>query len=151
MPHIDFATLVNVAWLVSAGGGSLLVGLFALSWSGARIGPIDVRVSDSVFGGLLLAVVVPAAILGGFGIYILHARTGYYATPDDFRNSATFVGICWFFIDVVAPVLSLLGLAMLGSAALRRWHAHRQGVRMRIHRDVQAVSPSYRHRDADRR
>jgi hypothetical protein len=126
MQNIDLLTAVNAANLASAGGGLLLVGLFVLSRRGARLGSIEIRLSDHVFGGLLFALVVPLVIVAGFGPYILHANVGYYGTPDDFRNSATFVDICWFFIVAVAPAFVLLGLVMLGSAAFRRRRGNRR-------------------------
>ena len=121
MPNIDLMTAVNVANLVSAGGGLLLVGLFVLSRGGARVGPIEIRLSDRVFGGLLFALVVPLVIVAGVGPYILHANTGYYGTPDDFRNSGTFVDICGFFIVAVAPAFALGGIITLGMAFFRHW------------------------------
>jgi hypothetical protein len=136
MPNSDLVTVVNAANLASVSGILLLGGLFVLSRSGARVGSIEIRLSDYVFGSLLLALVVPLFIVAGVGPYILHANTGYYGRPDDFRNSAAFVNGCWFFVLGVAPTLSLLGLALLGLAAVRRWRGDRS----------QAPPPDSRHR-----
>jgi hypothetical protein len=124
MPNTDLVTAVNVANLVSAAGGLLLVGVFVLSRIGARVGPIAVHVDELVWGGLLFAVVAPAVIVAGFGQYIVHANIGYYSSPDDYRNGAAFVNTCWFFIRVVAPAVSLVGFGFLGVAVFRRWRAN---------------------------
>ena len=121
MPNADLATEVNVANVVSALGGLVLGGVFVLSRTGTRLGPIGVHVDELVWGGLLIAIVAPLFVLAGVGPYILHANTGYYAAPDDYRNGAMFVNACWFLVDVVAPALSLVGFGMLGFAVLRRW------------------------------
>jgi hypothetical protein len=136
MPNLDLVTVVNAANLASVCGGLLLGGLFVLSRSGARVRSIEIRLSDYVFGSLLLAIVVPLVIVAGVGPYILHANTGYYGRPDDFRNSVAFVNVCWFFVVAVAPALSLLGFASLGLAAVRRWRGDRS----------QEAPPGRRHR-----
>lgn len=123
---MDLTAMVSASYVLVAGGIPLLVALFALSRRGARLGAITVQAGDDILGGLLFALIFPAGIIAGAGHYILQANTGYYGTPGDFRNSATFVGICWLFIDVVAPVLAVLGISLLGSAAYRRWRAHRR-------------------------
>src|ERR1035437_7853054 len=111
--------VVNAANLISGVGGLLLVGVFVLSHTTARTGPLAVSVDGLVVGGLLFALVEPFVVIAGFGPYILHANTRYYASPDDYRNGVAFVNTCWFFIEVVAPAFSLLGFGLLTVAVIR--------------------------------
>ena len=126
MPTVDLGSAVVAAWLVMLGAGALNFALFALSRHRTRIRTVEVRVGDDVLVGLGVLFLVPAAIVAGFGHYILEANTGSYGRPSDFRNSATLAGICWFFIRVVAPASILLGLGILARAVFRHWQTNRR-------------------------
>ena len=125
MSRIDLEVAVVAGWLVLIAGGLLIVALSALSRRGDRVGSTGVRVSDGVLAGLGFLLEVPGGIVAGFGHYILDANTGAYGTLGDFRNSATFVDICWFFILVAAPASALVGTGLLASAAFRRGRSNR--------------------------
>jgi hypothetical protein len=125
MPSTGLSNLVSGAFVAGVGGAVILFLLFALWKQGTRLGPMKARLSDDVLGGLLFAFVGLLMIVVGAGHYLLQANTGAYGTPDDFRNGAMFVDICWFAIVVVAPVVSILGFALLGSVAFRGWRTRR--------------------------
>jgi len=126
MPSLGIGDAVFASSVVLVGAILLIFGLYGLSRRRTRFGPISVRVGDEVLGRLALALVFPSVLVSGFGNSILHANIWYWPTPDDFRNSTTFVNICWFFILPVAPSVSLLGFWLLGFGAFRRWQEHRR-------------------------
>lgn len=110
--------------LANVASGIAMVAFVALVVvSKTHIGSVRFRPSDLALGGWFFAVVVPLLIIAGMGGYIEVANTGYYATPADYRNSPMFLNICWFFVTVVAPAISVIGFAMIGAAVLRSRHA----------------------------
>ena len=86
MPTVDLGSAVVAAWLVMLGAGALNFALFALSRHRTRIRTVEVQVGDDVLVGLGVLFLVPAAIVAGFGHYILEANTGSYGRPSDFRS-----------------------------------------------------------------
>jgi hypothetical protein len=125
MLGIGLSDAVSLAHFVIAGGVVAFLGLFALSRRTA-LGSAIPQAIDGILGALVFAVVIPAVIVAVAGGYILQANTGYYGTTGDFRNSEAFVNLCWFCIELVAPACVAVGIAILGSASIKVWRAHRQ-------------------------
>jgi hypothetical protein len=113
----DNGAILNILWLAFIGGALILVGLFLCSRLKLRIGPIKPRLEVDDFVGLMFALPGPLAVIWGAGDYIVKSRAGHW-TPGDFRSTNAFVVGCWFFIVVVAPLVSLAGFRGL-------WIAHR--------------------------
>jgi len=121
---LNLNLVIAVGWLAMLGGMLLIMTLYWLTRRGTRMGPIAIRLSDGTLGGLICLIVAPGAILSGFPHYILDANTGAYGFPEDFRNSATFVDVCWGFIIFVAPAFALCGAVVLVTVPLRHWYSN---------------------------
>jgi hypothetical protein len=122
---VNLADLFNLAALGAVVGVLAYGALVLLTHRGPHRKESGLSVSDGILGGLFLGLVIPLLLIAGVGTYILHANTGYYSRPDDFRNSAEFLQACWFVVVPVAPTLLLLGLALVAYSLFRGWRLRR--------------------------